>query len=74
MIKRVDAFITTNANKIHRHIYSDFCLSTRNANLVEIFVKGLEAKKEVLFKVALENCPDAILAIESFTDTLEIRC
>ena len=74
MIKRVDAFITTNANKIHRHIYSDFCLSTRNANLVEIFVKGLEAENEVLFKVALENCPDAILAIESCTDTLEIRC
>ena len=66
------AIIPTNANEIHRYLNSYSCLDTRNANIVEIFVKSLKAGQKLLFKVTLKNGPNAVLARESFTNLLAI--
>ena len=48
-------------------------MDARDANLVEVFVKGLQAEQETLVKVARKNGPYTVRAIEAFVDILKIK-
>ena len=63
----------TQANKIQLNFELDFYLDPRDANLVEVGVKGLEAEQETPVKVARKNGPYAVRAIKTFADFLHMR-